>query len=47
VLGSVAIGALFGVSLGAVTAFAVAAQLAAVPFIVIVRRRTREPPVSE
>lgn len=39
VLGSVAIGALFDVSLGAVTAFAVTAQLAAVPFIVIVRRR--------
>ena len=39
VLGSVAIGALFDVSLGAVTAFAVACQLAAVPFIVIARRR--------
>ncbi|HVB46290.1 MAG TPA: MFS transporter [Streptosporangiaceae bacterium] len=41
VLGSVVIGLLFGVSLGAVTAFAVAAQLAAIPFIVMVRRRTR------
>ena len=38
VLGSVVIGALFGVSLGAVTAFAVAAQLAAIPFILAVRR---------
>jgi hypothetical protein len=34
------IGALFDVSLVAVAAFAVAAQLAAIPFIVIVRRRT-------
>ncbi len=41
VLGSVVIGFLFGVSLGAVTAFAVAAQLAAIPFIVTVRRRIR------
>ncbi len=40
VLGSVAIGLLFDVSLGAVTAFAVTAQLAAVPLIVLVRRRT-------
>jgi predicted MFS family arabinose efflux permease len=39
-LGSIAIGALFDVSLVAVAAFAVAAQLAAIPFIVIVRRRT-------
>jgi predicted MFS family arabinose efflux permease len=39
VLGSVAIGVLYGSSLGAVTAFAVAAQLTAIPFIVIVRRR--------
>jgi MFS family permease len=39
VLGSVAIGALFDTSLGAVTAFAVTAQLAAIPFIVAVRRR--------
>jgi predicted MFS family arabinose efflux permease len=39
VLGSVAIGALFDVSLGAVAAFAVAAQLAAVPFVAVVRRR--------
>ena len=42
-LGSLVIGALFGVSLGAVVAFAVAAQLAAIPFIVIVSRRTRDP----
>jgi MFS family permease len=41
VLGSVAIGFLFGVSFGAVTAFAVTAQLAAVPLIVMVRRRIR------
>ncbi len=41
VLGSVAIGLLFDVSLGAVTAFAVAAQLAAVPFLVLVRRAIR------
>ena len=39
-LGSIAIGALFDVSLVAVAAFAVAAQLAAIPFIVMVRRRT-------
>jgi len=39
VLGSVVIGVLFDVSLGAVTAFAVAAQLTAIPFIVTVRRR--------
>ena len=39
VAGSIAIGFLFGVSLGAVTAFAVAAQLAAVPLLVVVRRR--------
>jgi predicted MFS family arabinose efflux permease len=41
VLGSVAIGLLFGTSLGAVTAFAVAAQLAAVPFLALVRTRAR------
>ena len=41
-LGSIAIGALFDVSLVAVAAFAVAAQLAAIPFIVIVRRRTAD-----
>ncbi len=39
VIGSVAIGALFYVSLGAVTAFAVACQAAAVPFLVIARRQ--------
>jgi len=39
VVGSIVIGLLFGVSLGAVTAFAVAAQLAAVPFLFAVRRR--------
>jgi predicted MFS family arabinose efflux permease len=38
VLGSVVIGILFDVSLGAVTAFAVAAQLAAIPFLVAVTR---------
>ncbi len=38
-LGSTAIGALFGVSLSVVVAFAVAAQLAAIPLILIVRAR--------
>ncbi|ORW08651.1 MFS transporter [Mycobacterium kyorinense] len=38
--GSTVIGALFGVSLGIVVVFAVVAQLAAVPLILIVRRRT-------
>lgn len=38
--GSTVIGALFAVSLGVVVAFAVVAQLAAVPLILIVRRRT-------
>ena len=33
-----AIGALFSVSLGAVVAFSVAAELVAIPLIVIVRR---------
>jgi predicted MFS family arabinose efflux permease len=37
-LGSVAIGALFNVSFGVVVAFALTAQLAAVPLILIVRR---------
>ena len=41
VLGSVVIGFLFSVSLGAVTAFAVAAELAAIPFIVMTSRRVR------
>jgi predicted MFS family arabinose efflux permease len=40
VLGSVVIGVLFDVSLGAVTAFTVAAQLAALPLILQVRRRS-------
>jgi predicted MFS family arabinose efflux permease len=39
VLGSVAIGALYDSSLGAVTAFAVTTQLTAIPFMVIVRSR--------
>jgi MFS family permease len=39
-LGSIAIGALFGVSLGVVVAFALLAELAAVLLILIVRRRT-------
>lgn len=38
--GSTAIGALFSVSLGAVVAFAVLAELLAIPLILIVRRRT-------
>ena len=41
VLGSVAIGLLFSVSLGAVAAFAVVAQLAAIPFIAAVRSRLK------
>ncbi len=40
-LGSVAIGALFNVSLGAVVAFCVTAELAAIPIIMMVRRATR------
>jgi predicted MFS family arabinose efflux permease len=39
VLGSIVIGVLFDVSLGVVTAFCVAAQLAALPLILAVRRR--------
>jgi MFS family permease len=39
-LGSIAIGALFNVSLGVVVAFAVLAELAAIPLILIVRQRT-------
>jgi hypothetical protein len=38
----VVIGVLFDVSLGAVTAFCVAVQLAAIPLLVLVRRRTRQ-----
>ncbi len=41
-LGSVAIGALFSLSLGAVVAFAMIAELAAIPFILRVRRRTSQ-----
>jgi MFS family permease len=44
VVGSIVIGLLFGVSLGAVTAFAVAVQLAAVPFLAVVRRRVAAGP---
>jgi MFS family permease len=40
-LGSIVIGVLFNVSLGAVAAFAVAAELAAVPLILIVRKHTK------
>lgn len=44
-VGSAAIGALFNVSLGAVVAFAIAAELAAVPALLLVlRNRTRELP---
>ncbi|TDH50223.1 MFS transporter [Mycobacterium eburneum] len=39
-VGSTAIGALFGVSLAVVVAFCVAAELAAVPLLLFVRRRT-------
>jgi len=41
-LGSTAIGALFSVSLGVVVAFAVLAELAAIPLILIVRQRTTD-----
>jgi predicted MFS family arabinose efflux permease len=40
-LGSAAIGALYGLSLGAVVAFSVAAELAAVPLLAVVARRHR------
>ncbi len=43
VLGSIAIGVLFDVSLGAVTAFCVVAQLGALPLILAVRRRPAAP----
>jgi MFS family permease len=39
-LGSIAIGLLYGISLGFVVAFAVITQLAAIPFILLARRRT-------
>jgi predicted MFS family arabinose efflux permease len=42
-LGSIVIGALFYVSLTAVAVFAVVAELAAVPLILVVRRRTARP----
>jgi len=42
-LGSIVIGALYGVSLGLVVAFAVVAQAAAIPLILTVRRRTPGP----
>jgi predicted MFS family arabinose efflux permease len=38
-LGSVVIGLLFSVSLGAIVAFCIAAELAALPFLLLVRRR--------
>jgi predicted MFS family arabinose efflux permease len=44
ILGSVIIGVLFDVSLGAVTAFAIACQVAAVPFLVVARRRMAAAP---
>jgi MFS family permease len=42
--GSTAIGALFSASLGAVVAFALVAELTAIPLIVVVRRRTLAAP---
>ncbi|MGI8506053.1 MAG: MFS transporter [Solirubrobacteraceae bacterium] len=42
--GSTAIGALFSVSLGIVVAFAVVAELAAIPLILVVRRRATSTP---
>lgn len=44
--GSAVIGALFSVSLGVVVAFAVAAELAAIPLIVIARRRAGPAPTA-
>jgi predicted MFS family arabinose efflux permease len=41
--GSTVIGALFGISLGVVVAFAIVTQLAAIPLIIMVRRRTAMP----
>jgi MFS family permease len=41
--GSIVIGVLFGISLGVVVAFAILTQLAAIPLIVMVRRRTAMP----
>jgi MFS family permease len=38
--GSVAIGALFNISLGAVLAFAMGVELAAIPLLLVVRRKT-------
>jgi MFS family permease len=43
-LGSTAIGALFSVSFGAVVAFAVAAELVAIPLLIVVWRRTMSGP---
>jgi Major Facilitator Superfamily len=42
-LGSVAIGALYDVSFAALVAFSIVAELAAVPFILVVRARTQPP----
>jgi MFS family permease len=42
-LGSTAIGVLFSVSLGTVVAFAVVAEVAAIPLILVVRTRTTRP----
>jgi MFS family permease len=44
--GSTAIGALFGVSLTAVVTFAVVAELAAIPLLLVVRRRSSRPDVT-
>ena len=44
--GSVVIGALYDVSLGAVVAFSITAELAAIPFFLRVRSGLRESPVS-
>ena len=45
-LGSVAIGALYDVSFAALVIFSVVAELAAIPFILVVRARTRPPSPS-
>jgi hypothetical protein len=44
--GSLFIGALFAVSLTAVAVFAVTAELAAIPLILLVRRRTVSGPAA-
>jgi tetrahydromethanopterin S-methyltransferase subunit B len=42
-VGSAAIGILYGLSIDALVAFSVAAELAAIPLLVLVRRRVQLP----